>query len=169
MIDMTKLNPIIYRFSNREVQEGDLSRFLSLFDAKRFQPGEHLQTLLGSLHLVIGDYTEHVGVEDFEIPEVREFTRRLRNAFPYMSYFCSLESPLYSLIAYSSIDNLEVVRSVKGAGHISITCPYDMMDQFVTQEIAAFREFAQIAKLTKLSTDERIAALRRYFFTPKRR
>ena|ERR1700686_1972906 len=159
MNNMARPISVTVLFTPEEILYGDLSRFLSLFEPAKFSHGRALQGLMGCLDLIV-DRSCRDGSRVPTLPEIAAFCRKLRTKFPYMGFFCSLDTPYYMLNCLCAVPSLTVARD--NFGRVELQCSESDLYVLLQEEGFRIDEFCTIADVAPSKITKRVELVRAY-------
>jgi len=162
MNNMAKPISVTVHFSPDEIIQGDLSRFLALFNPKRFTRDRALRSLKGSVDIVMDRYDPETATA-VELARVAAFCKKLRAKFPFTGFFCSLETPYYMLNSYCALASLRA--HCDDSGGVRVECSESELRALIQEESHWAREFCMMASLPPSEIERHVKQLRAYLLS----
>jgi len=119
-----KTKDIIYDVSKKEIVKCNISKVVDLINDMK-----NTMSFKGSnekLNICFSGYDDDPR-EIYNIPEIREYMKKLVTTKPYLPYFLTKEKNTRVLIM-SCICDVEVLRTENGINNLSIRMPKDMSE-----------------------------------------
>lgn len=155
----TTANTIIFQFTEEEIANVDLTRFLCLWEiSPSGRPG--LAKLRGNL--CISFPNEGKGDAVFLCENTRAFCRRFFGAFPYWGFFFSLRNMSLWNLAMALVDNVQVVRFAP-ASRIRIAFADDGLSRIVSELVSGAQTVGQLAGYNADENEALSTDIRSYF------
>ncbi len=108
---------ILFPFHRLEVEKNDLSRFLRDLKPGADTSKRDVRNLFGSIVFSFG-YDDSAS-EVYELPEVREYIRRINAAWPCWLFYCVPAAETFTPLLWCCLQDLQVIRR-KGASEVEI-------------------------------------------------
>ncbi len=111
--------PIVYTFSEEEIQNQQIAGFLALFTEAAVAKRDNALALRNTLHLGFPS----VGSKKvrFESPAYRAFCKRLLSECPILPWVAALSSPFYREVIYSVLPEIRVTYRDQKPGKYQVT------------------------------------------------
>ena len=131
--------------------------FLKFYNAPRMTV-HGLRGCCGHLQLYFTGYDEESRLP-FLIPEIRQYLRALRRAWPYAVFFCDLDASSFVLIeALAHMDHLAVVEYDRRKQYCVEVGLRDLRD-YVAQSYRTLRRLQRHSGLSRAEIQDRIGRL----------
>jgi hypothetical protein len=145
--------PHIYTFTKKEIQAGDISRFMKAFGPK----SKRARDRFGSIHFQVSGYKKEIF---FLIPEVREYLGTIQDQWPCWLFYGSLDSPCLRWILFAVSANLDVKR----VGYqVSVAISQLTISRFLADCLGPLEQISNSAKLTDQQIEQRSREILNYF------
>lgn len=156
---------VFYEFSRRKVERGDFSDFLGHYGLDRLPTGRRLRQMMDSMAFFIQGYDDDPR-EIYAIPEIRQFYKKFREAWPYWFYFCNLDQDGLKVMSWSCIDRLADFRTEDKPGQV-VTEPAKMeFVDFLAANLGTMNAICERAEMFDALVYDRSKAVFEYFGLP---
>lgn len=151
-------------FTRAQVEQRNLTAFLSVLGIARLPEGPDLAALEGQVDFEVLGY-EQDPREIYAIPEVRRFFRELDQAWPYWLYFCDLKSNGLRIVMLCCLESLGVVQRDRDNMAGALYEPTELL-QWVAQRFSAMNIMCEQARVAESRVIARTDAVFSYFDLP---
>jgi hypothetical protein len=136
----------------RHVDRNDFSVLLDAFSPERMTP-EGLRLYCGSVQILFGDYCGEQRLP-FVIPEIRQFLRNLRNAWPYAPFFCDFGNDFMGIETMAHLDTFRVLQR-DGSSEIYLWVATDELESHVEESQAVIEMLGKRCGMPKAQIRKR--------------
>jgi hypothetical protein len=157
---------VVYEFSRSRIERGDFSHFLGTYGLDKLPTGRRLRQMMDSMVFVVEGWNNDPR-EVHMIPEIRQFYRKFREAWPYWFYFCNLDDDYLKPMVFSCLDRITAIKDDDAPERV-VTNPDDKLEfvGFLAQNLGTMNIICERAKMFESLVYDRSKAVFEYFGLP---
>jgi hypothetical protein len=152
--------PIVYTFSEEDIQNQRLTGFLALFTAAAVARRETALALRNTLHL--GFPSLGMKKARFENAAIRAFCKRLLKECPILPWVVGLSTPFYREVIYSVLPEIRVTYRDQKPGKYQVTYRVEDMDRVIHKQVKQIEKIGKTAGIYPVAIEARQIRLNRY-------